>query len=443
MKTALIDLSGIYWRMWHVGDGDGPSEARRKTLTFIRNLYTDYDSIKICIDSPPYNRCKIYPGYKAHRAEKDSAAIEELKATIAEILKDGWPVLSCKGEEADDVMGSYCAQLTDPDEVVDILSGDKDMLQVNVYNTAVRDPFKGVHRQAIEVLGVEPNQVPDYLALVGDLSDNIPGVPGIGSKTACALLSTFDSIEQILKAAKDEPEKFKKAKVRESLLENANRLHMSRELAQLNYNCDIVTEQQEAEIVDSIDTTEVATEVTTEVEAEQVTHIVKHAETEYRHSLEPVGLKEAWGVSKTLHDSGLYSGNFRNPASIFATIMRGRALGIDATTALDSINVIKGKPTMSAALIVGLVLNSGKAEYFDCIEQNDNQATWITKRKNSPNEIKRTFTIDEAAQLGLSGKDNYRKQPSVMLQWRGACALARMVYPDIVVGLYSFEEMEG
>jgi hypothetical protein len=123
-------------------------------------------------------------------------------------------------------------------------------------------------------------------------------------------------------------------------------------------------------------------------------------------------------------------------------MLKGRALGGDGITALENINLIQGRTAMSAQLIVGLCKRHEDCEYFSCIERTNKSATWVTKRRGSPHEIKSTFTIEDAEKMKLVNKDNWTKQPGTMLMWRAATALARMEYSDIAMGLYDPEEIQ-
>ncbi|MCP4666606.1 MAG: hypothetical protein GY849_09580 [Deltaproteobacteria bacterium] len=116
-----------------------------------------------------------------------------------------------------------------------------------------------------------------------------------------------------------------------------------------------------------------------------------------------------------------------------------------ATTALAGFHVIQGQPTMSADLIVALVLNSGKCDYFKLIESTDETATYKTHRKGDPDPDPTiiTWTIDKARKMQLASKDNWKKQPDTMLRHRAAAALAREVYPDITLGIYTPDEISN
>lgn len=160
------------------------------------------------------------------------------------------------------------------------------------------------------------------------------------------------------------------------------------------------------------------------------------------HPFEPRNIEEALKLAGTLADSGLVPSALRGkPSDVLVVMMKGRELGLGAMAALGSIHVIEGKATLSADLIVGLILKSGKCEYFTLVESTREKATYRTKRKDSPHEVQLTFTIDDARQAGLLGKSNWKAWTPDMLCARCSSRLGREVYPDVAAGLY--EEDEG
>lgn len=160
------------------------------------------------------------------------------------------------------------------------------------------------------------------------------------------------------------------------------------------------------------------------------------------HPFEPRNIEEALKLAGTLADSGLVPSALRGkPSDVLVVMMKGRELGLGAMAALGSIHVIEGKATLSADLIVGLLLKSGKCEYFTLVESSATKATYRTKRKDSPHETALTFSIEDAKQAGLLGKANWKNYPAQMLRARCSADLAREVFPDVAAGLY--EEDEG
>ena len=157
---------------------------------------------------------------------------------------------------------------------------------------------------------------------------------------------------------------------------------------------------------------------------------------------EPRSLVEARQLATDYAKSGLVK--TRQVEQCLLIMATGKELGIPATAALRSINVINDRPCPSADLLVALCLRSPVCDYFDCQESDEKHAVYVTRRRGRP-ERKYTYTIEEAERSGLisrSGKDGpwntYRPQ---MLQHRCATFLARLVYPDLCLGLTTEEEM--
>ncbi|MEP7344140.1 MAG: DNA polymerase I [Gemmatimonadaceae bacterium] len=195
-------------------------------------------------------RHEVLPEYKATREK----LTHELQADFDQGLKRiedlltayRVPIISVAGYEADDVIGSLARQAVDSGLNVVIVSGDKDFQQCVQPGVWLLNPGRGgpagVDEQFIatenarERLGVSPEHTTDYLALVGDTSDNVPGVPGIGEKTARELIETYGDLESILRHAAEIPKK----RPREALLEFADRARLSKQLVTLRYDVPIV-----------------------------------------------------------------------------------------------------------------------------------------------------------------------------------------------------------
>ena len=185
-------------------------------------------------------RHQQYPAYKATREKLDEQlqqdfdrSVERIKEILAAFRV---PVLGVEGYEADDVIGTLAERAAQRDLQTVIVSGDKDFYQLIGPRVALLNPGRGgpaaVEEQwvdpsnASERLGVPPERVVDYLALVGDSSDNIPGVKGVGEKTALELLQAHGDLDTILARAADLPGK----RAREALLQHADLARLSREL---------------------------------------------------------------------------------------------------------------------------------------------------------------------------------------------------------------------
>ncbi len=210
--------------------------------SFLRRLTAQYhpEYIAWVHDSGLSFRHQRYPAYKATReklTDELQADFDRGMERIAELLAAyRIPVVTLDGYEADDVIGTLAREAAGAQVAVVIVSGDKDFQQLVRPGVWLLNPGRGgpaaVDEQwvgeanARERLGVDPSRVTDYLALVGDTSDNVPGVPGIGEKTARELVEQFGGLEAILAAAPT----LTKKRPREALLEHMERARLSKEL---------------------------------------------------------------------------------------------------------------------------------------------------------------------------------------------------------------------
>lgn len=162
-----------------------------------------------------------------------------------------------------------------------------------------------------------------------------------------------------------------------------------------------------------------------------------------RDAFEPASFPEAIALATSLIKSGLMPKALNTPEAVVTAIVMGRELGLTAMQSVRSIHVIEGKPSMSSALIVGLVKKATDVcAYFRLVESTDEVATYETLRKGDPEPTKMSFTLAHAKAAGVTGKDNWRRYPAAMLRARCETALARAVYPDLVMGLYDPDEVE-
>lgn len=149
----------------------------------------------------------------------------------------------------------------------------------------------------------------------------------------------------------------------------------------------------------------------------------------------PTSFDQAMKIAEAFAKSGMLAG-FQSKEQVLLVMAVGAELGIPATTALRGIHVISGKPVMSADLMVARVLASPACEFFRCIETSDNSATYETKRRGDP-AMRQSFSMADAKRAGVvKGGSNWEKYPRMMLRHRAASELARLVYPDVVMGIY-------
>jgi DNA polymerase-1 len=209
---------------------------------FLHRLFTEYEPSHVAWvhDAGTSFREDIYPDYKATREKLDDELQEDFDRSVERIEKlldcFGVPLVVVDGYEADDVIGTLAAAGAEAGYQVVIVSGDKDFYQLIDENIALLNPGRrgpaAVDEQWVELsnanerLGVAPTQVVDFLALVGDSSDNIPGIRGIGEKTARKLIEAFGDLDTILARAGE----IKGKRAREGLLAHADAAKLSREL---------------------------------------------------------------------------------------------------------------------------------------------------------------------------------------------------------------------
>jgi DNA polymerase-1 len=210
----LIDGSSYLYRAFHalpplVNSQGQPTGAIYGVLSMIRKLLADYapQHIAVVFDPPgKTTRDAIYPAYKAQRPPTPDALRLQVTPLFAAIRAMGLPLVQIEGIEADDVIATLAIQATQQGYQVVISTGDKDIAQlVNAQITLVNTmtntclDTEGV----IKKFGVHPEKIIDYLALMGDSSDNIPGVPKVGPKTAVKWLHDYGSLDAIIEKASE------------------------------------------------------------------------------------------------------------------------------------------------------------------------------------------------------------------------------------------------
>src|SRR5215471_1868486 len=183
-------------------------------------------------------RNKIYADYKAHRPPAPDDLIPQFALIRSAVRAFDLPCLEQAGYEADDLIATYVRQAGLRGATATIVSSDKDLMQlvtdkVTMYDT-MKDRRIGVS-EVIEKFGVPPQKVVEVQALAGDSTDNVPGVPGIGIKTAAQLIVEYGDLEQLLKRAGE----IKQPKRREALIENAEKARISRQLVLLDDKVDL------------------------------------------------------------------------------------------------------------------------------------------------------------------------------------------------------------
>jgi len=192
------------------------------------------DSIAISFDSPvPTERHKIYEDYKAQRPETPDDLLQQIPHIRRIVAAFCIPVFEIPGYEADDVLGTIAKKASQQGMDVYIVTSDKDMLQIVDERVKIYDPMKDRMLDTEYVkdrYGILPGRISEFMALTGDPIDNIPGVKGVGQKTAKDLLTEFISIDDLLSNA----DRIKRQKLRTLIKNNADMIKLSKTLATLD-----------------------------------------------------------------------------------------------------------------------------------------------------------------------------------------------------------------
>ena len=512
-SILLVDVSGLFHARWHASAGDEVNAAANSTVSCVRSYLLDssgtYDRVVVCCDSPggSAHRKALDPAYKATRPPADRLMLDQLDAAIRTLDGDGAHVLRAPGHEADDVIATVARWAQRSGIRATIMSDDKDFAQLvddaKVSIALYRPREQAIYRygDVLRKWGVGPLQIVDLLAMVGDKSDNVGGVKGVGFTRGVALLTEHGSLDGLgraltsggvftpairaaLEASRDS----------EGLVAGlARSLIVLREDVLTDAECAAILERKamttttgdddwDAREPDELEDVAPPATIATApealppappapppppsapaVEGELVappppsapsaevlppirSTALATVDSPFAHGLEPQSIDQAKTIAKYVFESRLFSA-YGNPQGIFVAALMGRSLGLDFMTSLRAIHIIEGKPSMSAQLLIGLVLASGHAEYFTMVESTAERATFETKRRGCPTPTRLTWTLDDAKAAGLlnptrSGKPGmWQKYQRTALRWRCGAELARCVYPDVTLGVYTSEEM--
>jgi DNA polymerase-1 len=239
-RLFLIDGSGYIFRAFHalppLSREDGtPINA---VLGFTNMIYklmneTDADAIAVVFDAGRSSfRNDLYGDYKAHRPEAPPELVPQFAMIRDATRAFNLPSIELAGFEADDIIATYARQAAAAGAEVTIVSSDKDLMQLIGERIGMLDPIKNRRIGAPEVMekfGVTPDKMIEVQALIGDPTDNVPGVHGIGVKTAAELINAYGDLETLLAHAGE----IRQPKRREALIENAKLARLSRELVRL------------------------------------------------------------------------------------------------------------------------------------------------------------------------------------------------------------------
>lgn len=490
--VLLIDLSAIFWSCWHVSSSKPVSYAHDDTVAAVRRLCEGRKHVVVACDSSQSFRKDLYPLYKAQRPTKDPAAVHELRRTCETLTKDGLQLWRADGFEADDVIALATQEALKRGHTVTIASGDKDLMALVAPGVQQATKTELLDEEGVFAKwGVFPKQIPCLLALTGDKSDNIPGTPGVGEKTAAALLGKFGTLDRVVEVCRKDPksviglqigtsnrsvgEKIVQAIAAHNEFDIAKRLIALRtdvplppfetiyeepKIQELNEGAHQMAETiddgdpeldetpamadfQPPRPITPIDERRPAQQAPAQtamtVTAMETPQPQPLARLSFEMSLEPTSIGAAYKLAKGLIESRLYT-RFGNAEAIWAVIIRGREMGLGALTALDAFDVVEGKPYAKANLLIAKAKADPDCEYFYTVESDGKHCIVETKHRRAPKPERFEYTIEMARLAGLM-KGNWEKRPDDMLYKTAASKLARRVYPGACGFIYSLEEI--
>jgi len=246
-RAFILDSSSIQYRAYHASKErptytkDGvPNAAVNLYRTMIARMRREWkpDYLVAACDTSRNEtfRTKLYPLYKAQRSAPPVDYVKQLSGFRALLESEFIPIFEKEGFEADDIIGTLCQRIRKDSDVV-IVSGDKDMAQLvsvshDEFEVSLLNTNKNKILNVVGVLeeyGVWPHQVVDYLAMVGDTSDNVPGARGLGPKGARALLEQFGSLDEIIKRSAE----IRNKGWRHAIEDNLTMIALSRQLVKI------------------------------------------------------------------------------------------------------------------------------------------------------------------------------------------------------------------
>lgn len=496
MKYGIVDLSGIFYTHWHATEHAPLGEARSRTVRDVRRIAEGNEVTLLALDAPGKTfRHELSQDYKAQRETRPLALYEQLRE-VEESLGREFHTFKAKGYEADDVIATLVAWLLDavPECSVEVHSSDKDLVALVCDQVTVVSHKTGVvydESGVVAKFGVKPSHIALYLALVGDASDNVKGVQGVGSKRAATIIGEWSNYEAIRAAVIGNATRVREVcgpavagHLHEAIASGA--LENAMGLTTLRYDAPIDCERAltKKEIVfmeepmqpppsesgdeeDALDKNEPrAAQVDSppspaSSEGERDDEIRPQrpqakrgamtvaakptADVPWNMALEPRTINQALWVAEHVAKSGLFRKKFSSQSEALVAIMAGRERGMGVFQSLDAIQIVEGAPRWGAHAIVGLVLSSPVCEYFRLVYSDERSATYETKRVGS-NSLRMSYTIEQAERAGLTrpgrngGPSNYVRIPAEMLRKQAGVVLARAVYQDVVHGMYTPEE---
>lgn len=238
MELYLVDGNSYIYRAYHaiktLSNSKGlPTNAIYGFTTMLLKIIREKkpDGLCIAFDSPaPTGRHRMFEEYKAQRPEAPKDLIQQIPSIKDVVAALRITAFEMPGFEADDIIATVAKRAAGQGAEVFIVSGDKDMMQVIGDKIKVYDPMKDLvidQRYVEERFGVPPERIPEVMAIAGDAVDNIPGVKGIGEKTAKELLLAVGSLDELL----DHPERIPRERLRKMIADSRDIIVLSKALA--------------------------------------------------------------------------------------------------------------------------------------------------------------------------------------------------------------------
>ena len=257
-KLLLVDLTNLIYRFFFAfirnplrNSSGFNTSAIYGVSSFLREIIKEQktEHIVCAIDLKKKTfRHEIYKDYKSGRQETPDELISQIEPIYEVIEKMGIPILSCEGYEADDVIGTLAREFKDKFSKILIITSDKDMGQLIDDKTFILYPKKENAGYPIldsktieEKLNIKKEQITDYFALIGDAVDAVPGIEGIGPKTAEKILRESKSVEDLI----EHPEKISNPKIRQKITENSEDLLLYKKLVTINKNAPLEIQEKD------------------------------------------------------------------------------------------------------------------------------------------------------------------------------------------------------
>ncbi len=484
-EVLLIDLSAIFRACWHANADGDLSVAFQGTLDGVRRCIGQRNAfVGICCDGRGSFRKELYPDYKAQREKQPASMYDVLRRVKERLVADGLLLWEVDTFEADDLIAAAVDAAKLAGHPICIASHDKDLLQlmapgVRFLKTSTWEEFD--HESALAKFGVSPAQMVDLLALMGDKSDNIPGIAGVGPKTAADLLTKFGTWERILDQLAADGSKVGTANLAKKLAEGVEAVKLGRSLIELRADAPIKFEEiyevrKQKPIAKGIppmpdkkqvdfDDTRISAPVTNAPPVEDATpagnaepaaiavpanetSLVPHVKAEvvatsFDLQLEPQTPGQAVNLAARLHNARLYTW-LPNEDAVLAVIMRGREAGLPAGVALETFRPVQGKMGAIWQYIVDQCHRHPDCEYLRPVELTDTAATWEGKHRKHSSPFRETVTIDEMQKTKLVKPDSaWVQRPRQQLSKECAVRIGRFLWPGATAGLYSIDELGG